>query len=172
MNRLATTFAVWCAIGVVCGLVALVVAPRAAGVTPFTVLTGSMRPSLPPGDVVLSEAVAPLSVRPGDVVTFHDPSRGGELVTHRVKSMRRDGPVVRFVTQGDANDVPERWTVAADGQIGRAVLHVPKVGYVLHWAGSREGKLGLIALPAGLLVLLELFGVLGLRRDEPAEVAA
>jgi signal peptidase I len=171
VTRLAATFALWCAIGIVCGLVALVVAPRAAGVTPFTVLTGSMRPAMAPGDVVLSERVAPLDVRPGDVVTFHDPSRGGELVTHRVQSMRRDDVMVRFVTKGDANDLPERWSVAVDGQIGRATVSVPKVGHVLHFAGTRDGKLALIAFPAGLLVLLELGGMLGLR-GRPAESAA
>jgi signal peptidase len=166
-------FCCWFAIGVVCGLVALVTVPRAVGVTPLTVLTGSMEPSLPVGDVVLSERRSPLDVRPGDVVTFHDPSRDGELVTHRVVSMRRAGANVRFETKGDANDVAERWSVPADGTIGRAVLRVPKVGYVLQWAGSREGKLGLIALPAALLVLLEVAGLIGLRRPrrEAAEAA-
>ena len=165
------TFFVWCAIGMVVGLVALVTVPRAVGVTPFTVLTGSMQPAFAPGDVVLSERRAPLGVRPGDVVTFHDPSRDGELVTHRVESMRRSGPVVTFVTKGDANDVAEQWTVPVDGNIGRAVLAVPKVGHVLHWAGTREGKLALIAGPAALLVLLELVGLLGLRREPVAEGA-
>ncbi|HEX2085137.1 MAG TPA: signal peptidase I [Solirubrobacteraceae bacterium] len=165
-------FALWFAIGIVCGLVALVTVPRAAGVTPFTVLTGSMEPALAPGDVVLSARRSPLDVRPGDIVTFHDPSRDGELVTHRVKSMRRVGETVSFVTKGDANDVPERWSVPADGHIGRAALSVPKVGHVLRWAGTRAGKLGLIALPALLLVLLELVGLLGLRRSATARAAA
>ena len=165
-------FLVWCAIGVVVGLAALVTVPRAVGVTPFTVLTGSMEPAFAPGDVVLSQRRAPLSVRPGDVVTFHDPSRDGELVTHRVESMRRNGSQVTFVTKGDANDLSETWTVPADGHIGRAALAVPKVGHVLHWAGTREGKLALIAGPAALLVLLELVGLLGLRREPVAEAAA
>jgi signal peptidase len=163
-------FAVWFALGVVVGLAALVTVPRLVGVTPFTVLTGSMEPALAPGDVVLSQKRAPLDVRPGDVVTFHDPSRDGELVTHRVESMRRSGPMVTFVTKGDANDVAEQWSVPADGSIGRAVVSVPKVGHVLHWAGTRDGKLALIALPAILLVLLELVGMAGLRRT-PAEAA-
>lgn len=164
-------FFIWCAIGVVAGLAALVTVPRAVGVTPFTVLTGSMEPALDPGDVVLSARHAPLDVRPGDVVTFHDPSRGGELVTHRVESMRRNGAMVSFVTRGDANDVSERWSVPADGAIGRAVLRVPDVGHVLQRAGTREGKLALIAAPALLLVMLELVGIAGLRRRPAAEGA-
>ena len=168
---LAATLTRWSVLGVVVGLVALVTLPRVAGVTPFTVLSGSMQPALGVGDVVLSERTPPLSVRPGDVVTFRDPSRDGELVTHRVESMRRTGGEVVFVTKGDANDVSERWTVAVDGSIGRATTRVPKVGYVLSWAGSREGKLALIAIPAMLLVLLELSGLLGLRREPVAEAA-
>ena len=171
MTRLAASFAVWCAIGVVVGLVALVTVPRAAGVTPLTVLTGSMEPALTPGDVVLSEALAPLEVRPGDVVSFHDPSRDGELVTHRVESMRRTGASVRFVTKGDANDASETWAVPVDGRIGRASFSVPKVGHVLQFAGSRDGKLALIALPALLLILLEVVGLLGLRRAPAARAA-
>ena len=165
-------FLVWCAIGVVVGLGALVTVPRLAGVTPFTVLTGSMEPALDPGDVVLSASRAPLDVAPGDVVTFHDPSRDGELVTHRVESMRRTDGMVTFVTKGDANDVSERWSVPVDGTVGRAALRVPEVGHVLQWAGSREGRLGLIALPAFLLVMMELVGLAGLRRRPATEGAA
>ena len=164
-------FLVWCAVGVVVGMVALLTVPRVVGVTPFTVLTGSMRPALDPGDVVLSERRSPLDLRRGDIVTFHDPSRGGELVTHRVESMRRRGPMVAFVTKGDANDVAERWSVPADGSVGRAVLHVPEVGHVLQWAGTREGKVGLIAVPAFLLVMLELVGLAGVWRRPVTEGA-
>ena len=164
-------FLLWCAIGTVAGLVGLVTVPRVVGVTPFTVLTGSMRPALDPGDVVLSRGAAPLDVRPGDVVTFHDPSRDGELVTHRVESMRRHDAVVTFVTKGDANAVSERWSVPVDGTIGRAALRVPEVGHALQWAGTREGKLGLIAVPALLLVMLELVALAALRRRPAAEGA-
>ena len=169
--RLARTFGLWCLIGVACGLLALLTVPRAFGVTPYTVLTGSMEPALAPGDVVLSERRSPLSARPGDVVTFHDPSRDGELVTHRVESLRRAGASVTFVTRGDANDVSETWTVPADGAIGRATLRVPLLGHVVHRAGTREGKLALIAFPAALLVLLELVGLAGLRRAPAVEGA-
>jgi signal peptidase len=159
------------ALGALFGVVALVTLPRVAGITPLTVLTGSMEPALGVGDVVLSERRSPLDVRPGDVVTFRDPSRDGELVTHRVVSMRRAGAAVRFVTKGDANDVAERWSVPADGRIGRAVLRVPKAGHVLSRAATPAGKLLLVALPAALLVLLELRGLLGGGRPRTAGAA-
>jgi signal peptidase len=159
-GRHAATFAVWTAVGLLAGLGALVTVPRLAGVTPFTILSGSMTPTLAVGDVVLDERVAPMSVRPGDIVTFNDPSRGGKTVTHRVRRMWRDGGHVHFTTRGDANTAVENWDVAASGTIGRVRMHVPKLGIVLTWAHTREGRLGLIAFPALLLGLIELGGLL------------
>ena len=166
MTRLGTTFALWCALGVLAGLIALVTVPRLVGMTPFTILSGSMTPALAVGDVVVDEHIAPADARPGDIVTFPDRTRDGALVTHRVRSIRREGGSVSFVTQGDANSITERWSAPADGRIGRVVLSVPKVGYPLQWARSREGRIGLIVVPALALLLLELGGVLRPRARE------
>ena len=68
--------------------------------------------------------------------------------------MRRAGGEVVFVTKGDANDEPERWSVAADGAIGRATrARARRSASSCTGPGSREGKLALIAIPAALLVL-------------------
>lgn len=158
--RSVARFCGYTALGVIAGLALLVTAPRLVGVTPFTVLSGSMTPTLGVGDVVLDERVAPADVRRGDIVTFPDASRGGAMVTHRVERMWRTGADVSFVTRGDANTAGEEWRVPAGGKLGRVRMAVPKVGWVLHRAGSREGRLALVALPAALLVLLELGGLL------------
>lgn len=161
-------FLAFAALGTLGGLLALMTVPRVAGYTPFTILTGSMEPEYGVGDVVIDEQIAPLDARRGDVVTFHDPHRGGALVTHRVVRLHTDGRKVSFVTQGDANNVSERWAVAANGTIGRVRMRVPKVGWVLQWARGREGKLALIVFPAVGLVLLELTGLVRLRPREAA----
>ena len=154
--RLAAQFTLFLVAGVLAGTVLLVTAPRVAGFTPFTILTGSMTPAYGVGDVVIDEHIEPLAARPGDVVTFTDPQRQGKTVTHRVERLTRDGANVRFVTKGDANNASETWTVPASGTIGRVRMHVPKVGWALQWAHSREGRLLLIAFPAALLALIEL----------------
>jgi signal peptidase len=165
-------FVAFLAIGLVAGLGALVCAPRLVGVTPFTILSGSMQPMLDVGDVVLDERITPLEARRGDVVTFPDQSRGGALVTHRVERLWREGAEVHFVTRGDANTAVERWTVPASGSVGRVRMHIPQVGHALQLAGSREGRLGLIAIPASLLVLLELAGLLRTTVRRPGEATA
>lgn len=162
--KAASQFVLFLLAGVLAGTVLLVTAPRVAGFTPFTILTGSMTPQYAVGDVVIDEHIAPLTARPGDVVTFSDPGRAGKTVTHRVVRVSREGATVRFTTKGDANDATETWTVPADGTIGRVRMHVPKVGWALQWAHSREGRLALIAVPAALLALLELASLLKPRR--------
>jgi hypothetical protein len=70
-----------------------------------------------------------------------------------------EGDTVYMVTQGDANDVPERWTVQRDGQIGRVVAHLPKLGYVRSWMSSRYARLGAlgVVLLLGALMLVDLW---------------
>jgi len=125
--------------------------PLAFGARPHTVLTGSMEPAIAAGDVVVVEPISPGSAHVGDVVTFRDPEDQSRLITHRVRSVRRQGSHLWFVTQGDANNTTERWRVAADGELGRVVYIVPWVGHV---AALARTPLGLF-----LFLLVPLLGV-------------
>ena len=168
MIRIGITFAAWVLIGATVAVLALVTVPRALGMTPLTILSGSMQPEYGVGDVVIDARISPLEARTGDVVTFHDASRGGDLVTHRVVKRVVNGSFVSFVTQGDANTGTERWSVPVDGSIGRVSMHVPVVGRALLAAKSPPGRMALIVFPAVLLVVVELAG-LGSFRRRPQE---
>lgn len=117
------------------------------------ILTGSMRPALDPGDLVVVERVPAARMRPGDVVSFRAPS--GVTITHRVKALaaRRNG-LLRVTTQGDANNVAEAWTTSPRATVGRVTARLPRVGGVLRWTGSPTGRLIVLgtigALAAGL----------------------
>jgi signal peptidase len=140
--------------GVVCGT--FVVAPRPLGLESFAVLSGSMEPSLHVGDLVIDRRIRPLDVRVGDIVKFRDPEGASRLLTHRVIRVRVRGAKAYVVTKGDANHSVERWTIPVDGALGRVDFRVPKLGYVVMWAGGRLGRLALVAIPALLLGLFEL----------------
>jgi signal peptidase I len=157
--RTVLRFFGWTAAGVVAGLALALVAPLAFGAKPLTVLSGSMEPTLRTGDVVVSKRVSPTDVRPGDIVTFHDPERGGALVTHRVRAMRVHGRKVDFVTRGDANNASERWTVAADGELGRTVYRVPMVGRLFMLGRSHGVAFILLAIALAALVILEVVAI-------------
>lgn len=119
-------------------------------------MSGSMAPTLEPGDVVVGRQISPLDARVGDVITFRDPEGSGRLLTHRVRHIRIDGANVRFVTRGDANTATERWTVAASGRIGRASYHLPLLGFALTWTTGTVGKLLFSVLPILLFAFLVL----------------
>ena len=153
--RACVTFAVWTALGLAGGLLAIVTLPGVFGYQALTVVSGSMEPTLEVGSVVIDEVIQPLDARPGDILTFQDPLSPRQL-THRLQKVRVEGDTVRMTTLGDANDAPERWSVPRDGQIGRVVAHMPKLGYVraeLSGNGVRLGLLAAFMLLGGLFLL-------------------
>jgi len=162
----ARVFLLWAAAGVAVALALTLALPLLFGGRPLTVMSGSMEPAIDTGDVVIAVPVAPLDTRPGDIVAFSDPNRGGLLVTHRVRSLRRDGSRVGFVTRGDANNAVEKWRIRADRRISRAVVRLPKLGRVLVFAKTPTGLLVLVLVPLLLLGALEIRSIW--RDDEGA----
>jgi signal peptidase I len=141
-------------IALVIGLVGLGAAEVLSGryqVRP--VLSGSMRPGLPVGGVVITKRVPISSLHVRDVVVFHRPDRPQELVVHRIVSLTlgADGMVVQ--TQGDANNAPDPWKVTLRGGTAyRAAYSLPLVGYAAVWIHNPTGRRTLLVL--GILLLL------------------
>ncbi len=150
--------AVFAAAGFAVAISAAVTVPSLFGYTSLDELSGSMNPVIRVGDEVIEQRVPPLEAKIGDVVTFKSPD-SGKILTHRVVQMRVFGSWVAFVTRGDANTGFERWSVSEDGTIGKVVARIPKLGYVTNRAGSRMGRVGLIALPVLLLGMFELWRI-------------
>lgn len=119
------------AVLVVCGLllVAFVLVPRLTGSTPYTVLTGSMRPSMPPGTTVVVKPVDFGDIAVGDVITYQISSGEPEVVTHRVIGVNVSGEGVRLETQGDANPAPDPGLVREEQIRGKVWYWLPIIGY-------------------------------------------
>lgn len=146
----------WATLAAAVGLALLLALPLAFGARPHTVLTGSMEPAIAAGDVVVVESIAPGAAQAGDVVTFRDPEDQSRLITHRVRSVRRAGSQLWFVTQGDANNTTERWRVEVGGEVGRVVYVVPWVGHVAVLARTPLGLLLFLLVPLSLVAVEEL----------------
>ena len=144
----------WVLVALVTALVlAAVVVPRVAGATPYTVLTGSMTPTYPPGTLVVVRPVAVGDIAVGDVVTYQLHSGESTVVTHRVVGIGWTGAGDKVLTtQGDANDVPDVDPV-------RPVQVRGEVWYSLPWVGRLNVLLSpgqhawLVRVAAGLLFL-------------------
>lgn len=120
-------------LGLAVVLLALLLLATVAGYRPLIDHSGSMRPAIAAGDIVLTQSVSATGVHRGDIVTFSDRALGGRLVTHRVVGIRRSGQRLEFLTRGDANPAPESWSVGSRSSLGRVVLSVPGLGRTVAW---------------------------------------
>ena len=125
-----------------------------------TVLSGSMRPTLSPGDLAMTEGVPTSSLRVGDVIVFVPPNEASPVI-HRIASL--DGDVV--TTKGDANDAPDPWrlTLASPTEY-RLVLVVPFLGWLTDLQRPALLAAGLLM---GLALLRELSKEVRTRRSRP-----
>ena len=106
----------------------------------FTVLTGSMEPTIMTGDLIISKETPPNEIREGDIITFGS-LNSNNITTHRVKEVVNNNGKIEYVTQGDANNVKDPNNVPEEVLIGKVVKCIPKVGQVMAWM---KGNLGLI----------------------------
>jgi signal peptidase len=169
VRRVATwtlRVAAWTVIvGTAAVLLAAVLVPRMGGATPYTVLTGSMTPTYPPGSLVVVRTVEPESLTTGDVITYQLDSGKPTVVTHRIVSQGFDGDgEVVLHTQGDANDGPDPDPVKAVQVRGEVWYAVPYLGYLNTVLTGKERQLGVYAAAAGLLGYA-LLSFIGAARD-------
>jgi signal peptidase len=109
----------------------LVVIPRATGSTPYTILTSSMVPLMPPGTIVVDRPEPFSSIRVGDVLTYQIASGEPAVVTHRVIGINVESDGSQTLTmKGDANPSPDLAHVISKQVRGVVWYSVPYVGYI------------------------------------------
>lgn len=107
----------------------LVIGPHTGRYRTLTVLTASMRPTYPPGSVVVVMPTPVSQVRRGDVITYAIPVDDHHIVTHRVVEVVRPGVVK---TKGDANSTADPWVAQLQGSTAWKVrTAVPGLGYLI-----------------------------------------
>lgn len=157
-------------LGAGAAIVVAVLVPRIAGATPYTILTGSMRPAMPPGTLVVDRPVDPETLRTGDVVTVQLTSGRPVYVTHRIVAVERrlDGGL-RFQTQGDANDVADDELRRPEQIRGKRWYSVPYLGYVSNAISGQHRQVAVYVVAAGLLAYaVRMFATARRRTPQPA----
>ena len=149
----------WVTLAAVAALTAAVfLIPQSQAGSGLTVLTGSMRPVLEPGDVVAIRGVKAhevcQTVKPGDMVAYMPNTDDPMIITHRVvRVYDYDGyESCMVVTKGDANNTEDK-PVPARAIKGVVMYNVPKVGHILTWTQS-HGARALMVIGAGACFLL------------------
>ncbi len=128
----------------------------------ITVLSGSMRPSMPPGSLVVStpEPLSALGI--GQVVTFQAPTEQHQVVTHRVIQIIRSGSELKIRTKGDANAAPDPWLAQVQGNtVWRERAAIPNGGRLVYWLRRplvRRITVDIIPVVVVVLVLWTIWG--------------
>ncbi|MBI4789337.1 MAG: signal peptidase I [Chloroflexi bacterium] len=123
------------------------------GSAAYVIVNGnSMEPLYHASDLVVVRSADVYQV--GDIVTYRHPDVG--RVIHRIIAQEEDG----FVLQGDNNSWIDSYRPTADDIIGKAWLHIPKLGDLLAQLRTPMA----MAVLAGMLPLVTLGGTAGMRR--------
>ncbi|MFA6947518.1 MAG: signal peptidase I [Eubacteriales bacterium] len=142
-NIITTIFVVAAAAAAV-----LLVGVRIFGLTPYTVLSGSMEPTYHVGSLIYVRKVPADEIAVGDPITF---VLNEELVvaTHRVIEI--DAQNELFRTKGDNNESPDASPVSFKNVLGVPQFTIPYLGYLSNFITK---PVGWISCGAGIVILL------------------
>jgi signal peptidase len=97
------------------------------GFYPTIIASGSMTPTLNPGDIAIVIATPPKTIKIGDIIQYQTTAEAPTI--HRVIDKYESAGLTWFITQGDANNAPD--DPINERQItGKVILTIPKLGWI------------------------------------------
>jgi signal peptidase len=121
-----TQLASWTAI-ILIGLVAVWSSVGLLGFTPTIIGSGSMQPTLNPGDITIVISAPINTIQRGDIVQYRTTEA---MIIHRVIDTYTSRGTIWFITKGDANNDPDPDPVGEDQVVGKAIFTIPQLGWV------------------------------------------
>ena len=143
-------------VAVVVLLAVALVGVRLVGLKPFAVLSGSMEPAYHVGSLIYVKSVDYKQLQVGDDITYMLDE--DTVVTHRIIEVlvdEQDPNVLRYFTQGIANDVPDAVSVHYKNILGKPIFSIPYLGYVSNYIQNPPGMY--VAIAAGAFLILLVF---------------
>ena len=111
------------------------VTPELFGYKTFSIISGSMEPTLSVDDIVIIKKAGQFDIQKNDIITF---KINDEVITHRVINMEyRDNKLI-YTTQGDSNEVTDMQRVEYNQIEGKYVGKIPKLGKVFSIIKNRN----------------------------------
>lgn len=115
----------------------------------YTVLTGSMSPTINPGSLIVVKDIDAQDIKIGDIITFGSKNTNN-ITTHRVKEVLHTDSI-KFVTQGDANNVEDPIPVDSNFLLGKVVKFIPVIGATFSFIQSNSWILWILL---GLMIAI------------------
>jgi len=139
--------------------------PGFLGYKPLIVLSGSMEPTIFPGDLVIVKETQGSSLKAGDIISY---MRGQSVITHRIVEVTEVDGDTRFVTKGDNNNVDDGVLVAFSMLEGKYLMRIPNLGHAAMFMQTPTGMVVFVGIPLGAFGLYEILR----RRKEAAKESA
>ena len=131
--------------------------PSVFGITPMVVLSGSMSGEaeghIEIDDLIFVGKAKPSSLKEGDVIAFMD---GKSVVTHRIISVKTVDGQLQFMTQGDANNFPDRKPVTEEQLVGIYRWRIPKIGRIVLFLQTPMGMFLCVGVPLAAFILFDI----------------
>lgn len=117
-----------------------------AGIGVNPILTGSMRPAIQPGDVLITQTTPITDIKVGDVVALVSQDTG-VFFAHRVVQIQDQSGQLQITTKGDANAEadPVVYLTSTKDLVPKSIGSIPLIGYPLVYLNSVPGRQASIA---------------------------
>lgn len=102
-----------------------------------SILTGSMEPEIQTGSLIIIKSVPEDQLMTGDVITYRPIEGRSILVTHRI--VNKNSEDNSFITQGDANNIPDSDPVYFGSIAGKVIFTIPFLGYLVNYLKTPQG---------------------------------
>jgi signal peptidase len=122
------------------------------------VKSGSMEPMIMTGSLVVIKPSS--SYELGNIITFGKDTKRDIPTTHRIVEIKEEAGKRMFVTKGDANEENDQALVSEKDVIGKVLVDIPRAGFVLDFARTRAGFIAMIAVPALMVIIDEVFTII------------
>ena len=102
--------------------------PDVFGIKTFSIISGSMEPTINIDDIVIVKKVGKDDIKVNDIITFNVEE---ETITHRVMSIDNINNEIIYTTKGDSNKVTDIEKVEQRQIEGKYIGKIPKAGKIL-----------------------------------------
>ena len=118
----------WMAISILCVLL-IFFSFGYLGTQPTVIYSGSMRPNIDVGDIVLVSETDIKEIKVGDIIQFKTENVPLPII-HRVYNIHQEDYNLVFITKGDDNDNPDMDPVSPEQIMGKVIFNIPKIGWI------------------------------------------
>lgn len=122
----------------------------------YTVLTGSMNPTIKTGSIVFIKPQKNYQLK--NIVTFFT-STPKQTTTHRIVGVKTINHQQVFITKGDANKSDDFKNLPFQNILGKVVFSIPFLGYLISFSKTFTGLIILIVIPATIIIYSEIINI-------------